>query len=443
MSLCLFIFRRDLRLDDNTGLINAMSDCKEVIPAFILDPRQIEDNEYKSKFAEIFMINSLHELNDELKLKGGKLHVYKGIAEEVVNELIKEVDAVYLNEDYTPFSKMRDEKIAEYCKNKGIKLKTFEDYLLTSKDYFKDYKNFTSFYNSVRSKPVREPRPNIFTNYYKKSIGDEVDLPERQEGRGGRREGLYLLERAKKINYDRRDYPAEDNVSFLSPHLKFGTISVREVYYNLKDNQKFIRQLYWRDFYTLLAYYNERVFYEPFKKEYKCIEWKNNQELFRAWTEGRTGYPIIDAGMRQLNSTGYMHNRIRLLTAFFLVKVLLIDWKIGEKYFATKLIDYDPAVNNGNWQWVASVGTDYIFRIFDPWKQQRTYDPEAKYIKKWVKELEPYDPEIIHNIYKYNLNNYPRPIVDWRIRVNIAKKLYDKCKKINMLKESFAEKESN
>lgn len=132
--------------------------------------------------------------------------------------------------------------------------------------------------------------------------------------------------------------------------------------------------------------------------------------------------------MRQLNQTGDMPNRVRMLTAFFLVKVLLIDWKIGERYFASKLIDYDPSVNNGNWQWIASVGTDYIFRVFDPWKQQITYDPEAKYIKRWVKELEDYDAKIIHNAYKYTLKNYPNPIVDWRIRINLAKRLYERCK---------------
>ncbi|WP_338603372.1 deoxyribodipyrimidine photo-lyase [Sulfolobus tengchongensis] len=431
--ICLFIFRRDLRLDDNTGLIRALQECDEVIPAFIIDLRQVGDeNEYKSDFALNFMFNSLNELNEDLKARGAKLHVYNGIAEEVVKGLIKDdiIDAVYFNEDYTPFSKMRDEIITQYCLKNNKAVRSFEDYLLVSKEDFKNYRNFTSFYNAVKNKQIRKPLTNTYTNYYKKSVGDEVELPNRREGRGGRKEGIALIERAKRINYDRRDYPAEDNVTFLSPHLKFGTVSVREVYHSLSDNQKLVRQLYWRDFYTLLAYYNERVFYEPLKKEYKCIEWENNEVLFKAWTEGRTGYPIIDAGMRQLSSTGYMHNRVRMLTAFFLVKVLLIDWRIGEKYFATKLIDYDPAVNNGNWQWVASVGTDYIFRVFDPWKQQKIYDPDAKYIKKWVKELSDYNPEIIHNAYKYNLRNYPKPIVDWRIRVNLAKKLYDKCKQV-------------
>jgi len=431
--LCLFIFRRDLRLDDNTGLIKALRECEEVVPAFIIDPRQVGDtNEYKSEKAVRFMFNSINELDEELRSKGARLHVYEGIAEEVVKGLLKEVDRVYINEDYTPFSKVRDGKIMEYCKHHNKEVISTEDYLLTSVNDFKNYRSFTVFYNSVRKKQVREPVKNTFSNYYSKNIGDEVDLPPKYEGPGGRKEGLYLIERAKKIDYSRRDYPAEDNVSFLSPHLKFGTVSVREVYHELKGNQAFIRQLYWRDFYTLLAYHNDRVFYEPLKREYNCIEWENNERLFTAWKEGKTGYPIIDAGMRQLNETGYMHNRVRMLTAFFLVKVLLVDWRWGEKYFATRLIDYDPAVNNGNWQWIASVGTDYIFRIFDPWKQQRIYDPEAKYIKKYVKELETYPPEIIHEIYKHNVPNYPRPIVDWRVRVKLAKKLYEACKETRL-----------
>ncbi|MEW9492140.1 MAG: deoxyribodipyrimidine photo-lyase [Candidatus Aramenus sulfurataquae] len=425
--LCAFVFRRDLRLDDNTGLISAMRECEQVAPIFVIDPRQVENNEYKSEKALTFMFNSLRELDQEIRDKGGKLFVFKGIAEEVIAKLLDKVEAVYLNEDYTPFSKMRDLAIAEACKRKGKAFRSFEDYLLTPKAEFKGFSNFTSFYNHVKGLKVREPVKNDYKNFFTGKLMEEAELPEPQPAgrfKGGRKEGLYLVERAKHIDYSRRDYPAEGNVSYLSPHLKFGTVSPREVYYALRENLAFTRQLFWRDFYTLLAYYNERVFQEPFKAKFKDIKWENDRVLFELWKRGKTGYPIVDAGMRELNNTGYMHNRVRMISAFLLTKVFLVDWRWGEKYFAQKLVDYDPSVNNGNWQWVASTGVDYTFRVFDPWKQQKKFDPNAKYIKTWVEELRDYPPHVIHEAYSREIPGYPRPVVDWRERVEKARELY-------------------
>ncbi len=424
--ICAFLFRRDLRLHDNTGLIKAMEECEQVAPVFIVDPRQVEDNEYKSERAIAFMFNSLRELKQEVEERGGRLYVFKGIAEEVVARLLDKVDAVYLNEDYTPFSKRRDSAIAEACKRRGKPFKSYEDYLLTTKKEFKGFNSFTSFYNHVKGMKVREPVPNDYKNFFEGRLLDEVEVPSGDAGRfkGGRKEGLQLLERAKRIDYSRRDFPAEGNVSYLSPHLKFGTLSPREVYYAMRENQQFTRQLYWRDFYTLLAYYNERVFQEPFKPKFKGIKWENDVKLFELWKAGKTGYPIVDAGMRELNETGYMHNRVRMLAAFLLTKVFLIDWRWGEKYFAQKLVDYDPSVNNGNWQWVASTGVDYTFRVFDPWKQQRKFDPEAKYVKTWVEELRDYPVEVIHEAYLHDIPGYPKPVVDWREGVERARELY-------------------
>jgi deoxyribodipyrimidine photo-lyase len=202
---------------------------------------------------------------------------------------------------------------------------------------------------------------------------------------------------------EKRDYPSIDATSILSAHLKFGTLSIREVFHHIQrlqgDTDMFISELLWRDFFYHIAYTYPYVFGSAFKKKFNKLPWKNDHALFKAWCSGQTGFPIVDAGMRELNATGYMHNRVRMITASFLIKNLHIDWKWGEKYFAQKLIDYDPCVNNGNWQWAASTGCDAqpYFRIFNPWSQQKRFDEETTYIKKWVPELAEIEPKVIHN----------------------------------------------
>ncbi|MBB5254164.1 cryptochrome/photolyase family protein [Sulfurisphaera ohwakuensis] len=430
---CIFIFRRDLRLEDNTALNYALNECDRVIPVFIADPRQLINNPYKSEFAVSFMINSLLELDDELRKKGSRLNVFFGEAEKVVGRFFNKVDAIYVNKDYTPFSISRDEKIRSVCEENGIEFREYEDYLLTPKSLF-HHKNFTSFYNEVKKIKVREPE-TMEGKFDAMDSSMSVDFLltfkkiESPLFHGGRKEGLYLLHR--NVDFSRRDYPAENNNFRLSPHLKFGTISIREAYYAQKNNEEFIRELYWRDFFTLLAYYNPYVFGHCYRKEYDNISWENNESYFEVWKEGRTGYPIIDAGMRMLNSTGYINGRVRMLVAFFLVKVLFVDWRWGERYFATKLVDYDPAINNGNWQWVASTGVDYVFRVFNPWKQQEKFDPEAKFIKEWVEELKDVPSSIIHSIYRTKVPGYPSPIVNWLERVNYVKSVYRSIKTVN------------
>jgi deoxyribodipyrimidine photo-lyase len=430
---CVFIFRRDIRLDDNTALLRAAETCEEILPIFIADPRQLEHNEYKSEYATTFMINSLFEINAELKKANSRLYVLYGIAEEVIKEFDR-FDAVFINEDYTPFSLLRDKKIELNCKEKGMKFYKYEDYLLTEKERIKQFRNFSSFIRETNIK-VREPKYDACFNFYNGKLRGEKDIDflirfkkvESPIFKGGRKEGLKLLRRALEVDFTRRDYPYEANSTSLSPHIKFGTLSIREAYYTMKSNDAFIRQLYWRDYYTLLAYYNPRVFFENYKEELKEIKWENDNLKFNAWKEGRTGFPIIDASMRQLNATGYINNRLRMLTSFFLVKVLFVDWRLGEKYFATKLVDYDPAINNGNWQWIASTGTDYIFRIYDVWKQQEKYDPEAKYIKEWVEELRDFPPSIIHKLYLHKIRDYPMIVDNWEERVKSVKVAYKRA----------------
>lgn len=416
---CAFIFRRDLRIFDNTGLIIASEECDKIYPIFILDPRQIENNPYKSEKAVNFMIQSLKDLDLQIKERGGEgLIIFRGVAEEVIaRKLASKVDHFYMNKDYTPFSKKRDERISKAVKV----LKSYQDYLLSDENIVPKG-SFTSFYVRAKSIRVREPKDlknDITFGYLEGDVKVEELKTKEARINGGRKEGLKLLKRAKQVDFEKRDYPYLENYTYLSPHIKFGTISIREAFYEV-NNDAFRRELYWRDFFTLIAHHYD-IFGKPFKKEYENVNWENNETYFEIWKEGKTGYPIIDAGMRELKETGYINNRVRMLVAFFLVKVLFIDWRWGEKYFAQSLIDYDPAVNNGNWQWVASTGTDYVFRVFDPWKQQRKYDPDALYIKRWLPELKDLSPEEIHE---------PKiGVINWRERVNLVKQEYERAKR--------------
>ncbi len=280
---------------------------------------------------------------------------------------------------------------------------------------------------------VQNPTPNEHSNYFKEDLGSEdileiekKILPKKNPNiflKGGRKEGLELIKNIENLKEykDLRNYPYLKGTSGLSAHHKFGTVSIRESYKKAKDAHgidcHFINELYWRDFYTYIAFHFPYVFGHAFQKKYENLNWEYSKNLWQAWCEGKTGYPIVDAGMRELNTTGWMHNRTRMIVASFLTKDLRIDWKLGEKYFAKLLIDYDPSVNNSSWQWASSTGTDAqpYFRIFNPWLQQKKFDPECVYIKKWIPELCDLSPEEIHSLEDsrpLTLEDYPRPIVD-------------------------------
>ena len=428
----LFIFRRDLRLQDNTALIAALKNSEEVIPAFILTPEQLRKNDYKSDNAVQFMLESLRELDWELKRQGSKLYFFEGLPGQVVEMLSSKVNAVYLNKDYTPYSTIRDSKIDKVCKEKNMQFHAFQDCLLTEPHEIftgsgKPYTIYTPFYKKARGKKIRLPVNNDRKNYSKKSYGEKgIEIlkkysPKINESvfrRGGRKEGLNLLTHVKKHKaYQKeRDIPSIDGTTGLSAHNKFGTISIREFYHKVADtlgkNHQLIMELFWRDFYTHIAFNFPYVFGKEHKEKYQKLKWLYDKKKFHAWCKGKTGFPIVDAGMRQLNQTGWMHNRVRMIVASFLTKDLHIDWRWGEKYFAQKLVDYDPAVNNGSWQWAASTGSDAqpYFRIFNPWSQQKKFDPECKYIKKWIPELGKYNPKEIHQW--QGDDSYPSPIID-------------------------------
>jgi len=433
----IFIFRRDFRLVDNIGLIECSKNSEKVIPIFIFTPEQITDkNKYKSENAIRFMIESLEELD--------KINYFYGEPSEIIEKIIKydkDVESVYVNMDYTPYSKLRDKKIEKVCKKYGVGFKSYEDILLhpvnsilTSSN--KVYTKFTPYLNVVKKVKVEKPKnykiKNLMkVNYpflYKKNKDKRRTLSAfnilygdaNPDLIGGRSNGLKILKDIKIFkNYNNKRDSLEYETTRLSAYIKFGCISIREVYWKFKEvlgsANDLIKQLIWRDFYYNVVY---NYGFKSGKEKMDKIKWINNRSWLKKWEEGKTGFPIIDAGMRQLNSTGYMHNRSRLLTSNFLVKLLINDWRAGEKYYARMLTDYDPSVNNGNWQWTSSFGItsqDY-FVVFNPWSQGKKHDKDCKYIKEWIPELKEVENNHIHNWYKYYKEydvDYPSPIIDY------------------------------
>jgi deoxyribodipyrimidine photo-lyase len=445
----LFIFRRDLRLHDNTGLNEALRLSEKVIPCFIFDPRQIEPHAYQSNPGLRFMLQSIDDLERQLKTAGGKLALYHASPQAVITQLFaqQQIEAVFINRDYTPFSRLRDAEIAKVCSQLGIALHVLPDALLTEpeqavKSDRTPYKVFTAFYNNARTFPVAVPQAfekRIFLNAATVFAANQIKVsydPTMVIMPGGRQQALSILNHLGNYQdyaHD-RDYPFLNATSRLSAHIKFGTCSIREVYYaiveQLGSEHPLLRQLYWRDFFTHIAYHFPRVFGHAFIEKFDHLEWDGNTDYFQAWCEGKTGFPIVDAGMRELNTTGFMHNRVRMITASFLVKDLHIDWRWGERYFAQHLIDYDPCVNNGNWQWAASTGCDAqpYFRIFNPWLQQQKFDPLCRYTYRWLPELKAHTFDMIHRWDKKRVEcSYPAPMIDHGRESRITKERYKKA----------------
>lgn len=436
----LFIFRRDLRIEDNTGLRAAMDSSEEVMACFIFDP-VLADRERLgfNPHAFQFLLESLDDLSEQLRSGAGRLYLFYGTAEDVVSRLNGKlgIDAVFVNHDYTPFSRRRDEAIKSACIGSGVKFMQFHDCLLHEPGSVltkqgRPYLVFSQFFRAGSGREVPLPTQLPRTNFYTGEPGiDEFHsfetlLPYRNMrlfSRGGRRNALRIL--GDLSDFERygteRDYPFIPGTTALSAHNKLGTISIREFYHSVRDelgeDHPLLRQLYWRDFFTHTAYHFPDVFSQSFKEKFRSIHWDYDSPYFHAWCTGKTGFPIVDAGMRQLNETGFMHNRVRMITASFLVKDLHMDWYLGERYFASRLVDYDPCVNNGNWQWSASTGADSqpYFRILNPWLQQRKYDPECEYVRQWVPELREMSAAEIHGLEKNEppaSSGYPPAMAD-------------------------------
>ena len=448
----LFIFRRDLRIVDNNGLNLLNERCKNIFTIFIFTPEQVgSGNKYKSDNSVQFMIESLEDLASQISKAGGHLYTFYGHNDKIVADCIKafDINVVCFNLDITPYAKERDEKIIKLCEH----MKT---YVIYDYDYYlhqpgtivngskEPYQKFTPFYQTCLKKKVELPAgPRKI--HFKRSeahIPGKISLDSALKKfvgkenphilvHGGRPEAVKTLKTALRTqtHYSTTHNDLDKQTTQLSAYLKFGCISIREAYKALHGKRDIIRQLIWRDFYANILYSFPHVLGHAMKQKYNKVHWHHNTNWFKAWCNGETGYPVVDAGMRQLNETGYMHNRARLIVASFLTKTLLIDWREGEKYFASKLTDYDPASNNGNWQWVASTGADSqpYFRIFNPWEQAKNFDPDCEYIKKWVPELADVPDKDILNweteFNNYKDTKYPKPIVDYKKQKDLALKM--------------------
>jgi len=450
----IFIFRRDLRIKDNVSLNYAMSNFNNIIPIFIFTPEQISSkNKFKSDNAIQFMIESLKELDLELKKNGSKLHIFKGKNKTVLTKIFKELDVenVIFNMDYTPYAIKRDAEIAKLCKGKDINCVMHEDYLLAPigsmlKKDGDPYTIFTPFRNNgfkVKIDKASKIRSKNLTKANKLKTDDYIKYKNNEKilVNGGRKNGLKQLKKIniqKKYNTNRNTLGIE--TSLLSAYIKFGCISIREVYWKVKEklgtSNSLLSQLFWREFYFYIAYYFPQVLKgKNYNEKYNNLEWNKSKSKFEKWCNGETGYPVVDAGMREMNETGYMHNRARLITSNFLNRMLGMDWRLGEKYFATMLTDYDPSVNNGNWQWIASTGTDpkpYFQRLFNPILQSEKFDKQAEYIKKWIPELKDVTAKDIHkweSKYKdYDVKElgYFEPIVEYKKARADSVKMYRK-----------------
>ena len=403
-TIAVFWFRRDLRLHDNAGLYHALKSGYKVLPLFIFDTDILDQLDDKRDRRVCFIHQSLMLLQNRLQAFGSDLQVKHGKPLEVWKALLYTFDVsdVFTNHDYEPYAISRDEAIRDYLFSKNITLHTFKDQVIFEKNevlkddgtpyvvwtpYSKKWKEkLNEFY--LKSYPVNDysgnflslpavPMPSLSEIGFE-ATNDDFPTP--------------VLNDELIRNYQNtRDFPAIAGTSRLSVHLRFGTVSIREITRQAKFlNEKFLNELIWREFYQMILWHFPHVTRQSFRKEYEGINWRNDEREFELWCNGKTGYPIVDAGMRELNATGFMHNRVRMITASFLTKDLLIDWRWGEAYFAKKLLDFELASNNGGWQWAAGTGVDAApyFRIFNPASQAMKFDPGGIYIRKWVQEVD-------------------------------------------------------
>ncbi|MDE3253521.1 MAG: deoxyribodipyrimidine photo-lyase [Bacteroidota bacterium] len=426
-------FRRDLRLTDNAALYQALQNDRPVIPVFIFDRNILDKLEDRSDKRVCFIHAAILAIQAELKSVGSSIEVYHGFPEKVFTELADTYDigTVYTNHDYEPYAKQRDLSVKNLLAEKGVGFHTCKDQVIfekeeVCKDDGKPYTVFTPYANKWKATLTDKdlasyPVQNFNNNFYQRTpakipslkemgfVAQEISFPPKQVSKE-------LIQHYQ----ERRNFPSlENGTSRLGVHLRFGTISIRKLArYARELSETYLNELIWRDFYHMILWHFPRVGEgKSFKPAYDMIQWRNDENEFQRWCDGMTGYPIVDAGMRELNATGFMHNRVRMITASFLTKHLLIDWRWGEAYFAQKLLDFDLAANNGGWQWASSSGCDAApyFRVFNPYLQTEKFDKDLHYIKKWVPEFQEF--------------SYPQPIVQHEFARKRVLEVYAKALK--------------
>ena len=412
ISICWL--RRDLRLEDNTALYHALKDQYPVLILFIFDKNILDKLVVRDDARVTFIHQTLEKLNAQLEKLESSIQIKYGKPEDCWSEILDQYDvkSVFTNHDYEPYARERDDALAEYLASENIGFRSFKDQVIFEKNeitkadgnpytvftpYFRQWSQKLSEFH-LKSYPVNDYLQNLFrtSSFPVPSLESMGFLSSRHKFPTGDFT-------SKLASYEsKRDFPAEDATTHIGIHLRFGTISIRNAAASAiqQQAQKWLSELAWRDFYMMILWHFPHVVNSAFKPAYNRIKWRNNETEFIAWCNGNTGYPLVDAGMRQLNETGYMHNRVRMLVASFLTKHLLIDWKWGESYFAEKLLDYEMASNVGGWQWACGCGNDAApyFRVFNPELQANKFDPENKYIGQWVPE--------------YKTHKYAKPIVE-------------------------------
>lgn len=432
-SISIFWFRRDLRLQDNAGLYHALKENDKVLPLFIFDRNILDKLEDRADARVNFIHDTLEDLKRELQTLGSDLLVYYGKPEAVWMEVIAKFDikGVYTNHDYETYAIERDKQVGSLLEKAGIAFKTYKDQVIfekleVTKDDGDPYTVFTPYSRKWKAKLASKtaldvdtygtaadsfylqsyPNEKYFDHFHQVDLKEEIPSLEDMDFKKTSTDYPPLEVNRKRIREygDKRNFPAIEGTSKLGLHFRFGTISIRQKARKAVGlSEVYLNELIWRDFYAMILSNFPHVEKQSFRAKYDQIPWRNNEEEFEKWCEGKTGYPIVDAGMRELNTTGYMHNRVRMITASFLTKHLLIDWRWGEAYFAAKLLDFDLASNNGGWQWAAGSGTDAApyFRVFNPTSQMEKFDKQKTYIKKWVPE--------------YGTPAYPSPMVEHKM----------------------------
>ena len=413
--LSIFWFRRDLRLNDNAGLYHALKDNNPILCLFIFDPEILDKLEDRDDARVTFIYQTIEKLKHDLEHHHSSLLVKYAKPHHAWDEILKEyeVKAVYTNHDYEPYAHERDSELKKLFDKNNIAFNTYKDQVIFEKDEVvkddgKPYTVFTPYkrkwYGKLTSFYLQTyPTEKYLKNLYKTQ---PLQIPTLKHLDFVDSTASFPPKRYKDVIEDyaeKRDYPAVKGTSHIGLHLRFGTVSIRQLATDAchAHEKTWLNELIWRDFYAMILYHFPQTAKHAFKPDYDRIRWRNNEDEFKAWCEGKTGYPLVDAGMRQLNATGYMHNRVRMVVASFLSKHLLIDWRWGEHYFARKLLDYEMASNVGGWQWAAGCGNDAApyFRVFNPELQLKKFDPKLEYIKKWVPEYA-------------DFSKYPQPIVD-------------------------------